>query len=144
MESGGVVGRNSEIKGFSATRYGQTLDLFESHASRLPVLLELLASPWVMRASEIVCRDASPTPKCVAEDVVVEWDPDRGCPRAFVRAGRRFRIDAVLQSWSSERAWWDPRRHVSRRYWRVLARGGVYDLAFDRTSSTWRLVGIHD
>lgn len=138
------MGRNAQIKRFSATRHGQPLDLFGSRASRLPVLLELLASPWVMRASEIVHSDGSSALKRVAEDVVVEWDPDRSCPRAFVRAGRRFRIDAVLQSWSSERAWWDPRRHVSRRYWRVLARGGVYDLAFDRMDSTWRLTGIHD
>jgi len=139
-----AVGRNSEIKHFRATRSGQPLDLFESPNSKLPVITELLASPWIVRASDLVRRDGASAPKRVAEEVTVEWDSERACPQAFVREGRRFRVDAVLQTWSSERAWWDPRRHVSRRHWRVLARGGVYDLAFDRTTNVWRLTGIQD
>ena len=49
-----------------------------------------------------------------------------------------------VQIWAAERAWWDPRRRVSRRFWRVLARGGVYDLVYDRAQGTWRLIGIQD
>ncbi len=139
-----IVGRNAEIKRFTATRRGQPLDLFESRASRAPVLSELFASPWIVRASELMGRDGGSAPKRAAEKVTVEWDPYCACPRAFVRGGRRFRVDAVLQSWSSERAWWDPRRRVSQRHWRVLARDGVYDLTYDLIRDAWRLTGIHD
>lgn len=138
------MGRNSAIKRYNAAKAGQPLELFEGRRSRLPVIVELLASPWIVRASELAHRDGSSAAKHVAEDVTVEWDAHRLCPSAFVRDGRRYSVDAILQVWSAERSWWDSRRHVSRRYWRVLSRGGIYDLAFDRTSATWRLVGIQD
>jgi hypothetical protein len=54
------------------------------------------------------------------------------------------RVDAVIQTWSVERSWWDRRRQVSRHMWRVVARGGVYDLAFDRLEHAWLLFGIQD
>jgi len=138
------MGRNAAIKRFDAARAGTPLELFESRRSRLPVVLELLASPWIVRASELVRRDGSSAAKHVAEEVTVEWDAMRRCPTAFVRGPKRYRIDAIVQVWAAEKVWWDPRRHVSQRYWRVLSRGGVYDLTFDRTSVTWRLVGIQD
>ncbi|MDZ4169005.1 MAG: hypothetical protein U1E26_05065 [Coriobacteriia bacterium] len=139
------MGRNAEIKRFNGARSGQPLELFDGgRISKLPIIVELLASPWILSASDLVRRDGSVAPKRVAEDIVVEWDTGRGCPLAFIRGTRRFGVDAVLQVWSSERAWWDPRRHVSRRYWRVLARGGVYDLVFDRSENTWQLIGIQD
>jgi hypothetical protein len=46
--------------------------------------------------------------------------------------------------WAVERRWWDRSRSVSRRCFRVLARGGVWDLAFDREREQWFLVGIVD
>lgn len=138
------MGRNAAIKRFDATRAGQPLELFESRPGRLPVVRELLASPWIVRASELVRRDGSAAARHVCEDVVVDWDAERGRPAAFSRGPKRYRVDAVIQVWAAERSWWDPRRHVSRRYWRVVSRGGVYDLAFDRTEGSWRLVGIQD
>jgi hypothetical protein len=138
------VGRNAAIKNYDSTPAGQPLELLPGRRSRLPVIVELLASPWIVRASELVSRDGSSAPKHVAEDIDVEWDAERGRPLSFERAGKHYRIDAVLQTWSAERSWWDSRAHVSVRYWRVLARGGVYDLAFDRTSRMWRLVGVQD
>lgn len=138
------MGRNAAIKRFNATRAGQPLELFDGRTSRRSVVHELLESPWIVRASDLVRRDGASAPKRVSEDVVVEWDPISASPRAFVRGPKRYRIDAVLQVWASEKAWWDPRRHVSKRFWRVLSFGGVYDLAFDRTAGTWQLVGIQD
>lgn len=138
------MGRNSAIKHYDATPAGQPLELFPSKRSRLPVIVELLASPWIVRASDLTRKDGAYAAKRADEPVSVEWDADRGCPTAFTRTQRRYRIDAVLQVWAVERAWWNPRKRVARRFYRVLSRGGVYDLAFDRATRTWSLVGIQD
>ncbi len=140
----GTVGRNSAIKRFSATSAGQPLELFGGTRSRLPVIVELLASPWIVRASDLTRKDGSGAAKRAEEPVEVAWDPERRYPTAFTREGRVYRIDAIVQVWATERSWWDPRKRVSRRFWRVLARGGVYDLAYDRGSASWLLIGIQD
>ncbi len=75
---------------------------------------------------------------------MVDWDAERQYPTAFARGSRAYRIDGIVQIWAADRSWWDPRRRVSRRYWRVLARGGVYDLAYDRATGAWMLIGIQD
>jgi hypothetical protein len=139
-----TVGRNSDIKRFSATSAGQPLELFGTTRSRMPVIVELLASPWIVRASDLVRRDGSGAAKRAEEPVEVVWDSERGYPMTFTREGRAYRIDAIVQVWATERSWWNPRRRVSRRFWRVLARGGVYDLAYDRGSASWLLIGIQD
>ena len=138
------MGRNVAIKRYDVTPAGQPVELLGSKHGRLPVILEILRSPWVMRASELPERDGSWSAKHAGEPVEIVWDPERRCPEAFVRAGRVWRVDSVVQVWSVERTWWDQRRRVSRRIWRVIARGGVYDLAFDRLVSCWLLFGIED
>ena len=138
------MGRNADIKKFSAKPAGQPMELFDSKRGRLPVILELLASPWIVRASDLKHADGSGAAKYAEEDVAVTWDAAQQYPASFVRGDRVYRIDAIVQIWAAERAWWDPRRRVSRRFWRVLARGGVYDLAYDRARGTWRLIGIQD
>jgi hypothetical protein len=138
------VGRNAAIKQYDAKPAGQPAELFETKRARLPVVMELLKSPWIVRASELSRRDGTSATKHADEPVLVAWDSERQYPTAFTREHVRYRIDAVVQVWAVDRAWWDPRRRVSRRYWRVLARGGVYDLAFDRENGEWVLVGIQD
>lgn len=138
------MGRNAAIKQYSTHKAGQPSELFETKRSRLPVIIELLASPWIVRASDLVKRDGSCSAKRAEQPVDVVWDAQRQYPAAFTRAGRTYRIDAIVQIWAAERAWWDPRKRVSRRFWRVLARGGVYDLAYDKTTGTWLLIGIQD
>jgi len=138
------MGRNAAIKRYDATPAGQPTELLGTKHGRLPVILELLRSPWVMRASELPAREGSWSTKHAGEPVQVVWDAERRCPGVFVRAGRTWRVDSVVQVWSVERSWWDPRRRVSRRTWRVIARGGVYDLAFDRLERQWLLLGIED
>lgn len=138
------MGRNAAIKRFSAKSSGQPLELFESKRSRLPVIVELLASPWIVRASDLARQGGSGAVKHAEEPVDVAWDSERQYPSAFTRDGRAYRIDAIVQVWATERAWWDPRRRVSRRFWRVLSRGGVYDLAYDRSDGCWLLIGIQD
>ena len=138
------MGRNAAIKRYNATPVGQPLELFETKRSRLPVLVELLKSPWIVRASDLTRKDGVLAAKRPDQPVEVEWNSDRQCPGAFVRGTTRYQIDAIVQVWATEKRWWDPRRQVSRRFFRVIARGGVYDLAFDRTHGAWLLVGIQD
>ena len=138
------MGRNASIKRFSPASAGQPLELFETKRSRLPVIVELLASPWIVRASDLTREDGSGAAKHAEQSVEVVWDSAHGMPSSFSRDGRIYRIDAIVQMWAAERAWWDPRKRVSRRFWRVLSRGGVYDLAYDRTRDTWLLIGIQD
>ena len=138
------MGRNSAIKRYSTSSAGQPAELFETKRGRLPVVLELLASPWIVRESDLLRGDGLCAAKLAEEPVEVTWDAGHQYPSAFMRAGRTYRIDAIVQIWAAERAWWDPRRRVSRRFWRVLARGGVYDLAYDREQGVWLLIGIQD
>ena len=138
------MGRNSAIKRYNATSPGQPLEFFETKRGRLPVIVELLASPWIVRASDLVRADGSCAAKHAEQPVEVVWDPEQQHPSSFTRGRRVYRIDAIVQVWATERAWWDPRKRVSRRFWRVLARGGVYDLAYDRESGSWLLIGIQD
>ena len=138
------MGRNADIKRYSTSTLGQPVELFDTKRGRLPVILQLLASPWIVRASELKRADGSCAAKHAEEDVEVVWDAARQYPSSFTRAGRVYRIDAIVQIWAAEKAWWDPRRRVSRRFWRVLSRGGVYDLAYDRGDGSWRLIGIQD
>jgi len=138
------VGRNTAIKRYSATSVGQPLELFETKRARLPVVVELLKSPWIVRASELSPREGASATKRADDAVTVEWDSERQRPLAFIRDRSRYRIDAIVQVWATEKSWWDPRRRVSRRFYRVVARGGVYDLAYDRAAGGWLLVGIQD
>ena len=138
------MGRNAAIKRYDATPAGQPLELLDERHARLPVMIELLKSPWLVRAADLIAHDGASATKRKDEAVTVSWDAERQYPTAFVRERSRYRIDAVVQVWATDRAWWDPRRRVSRRYWRVLARGGIYDLAYDRDTGEWTLVGIQD
>jgi hypothetical protein len=136
------VGRNAAIKRFDPTPGGQPMDLFGAADGRDPVLVEILGSPWIARASDLPAGPG--TGKRAEIPVEVEWDGGTGAPSAFVRQGRRFRVEVVVQRWSVDRYWWDRSRAVSRRCFRVLAGGGTWDLAYDRTGATWLLVGVLD
>ena len=131
------MGNNASIRRFDARKAGQPLDLFES-ASRLPVVLELLSTPWLRRSSDV------DGPARVEIAVPVEWDAERRRPSSFIRKGKRYEIDQVVTQWAIDTRWWDRERAVSRRCFRVIARGGVYDLAYDRLGEQWLLVGVVD
>lgn len=131
------MGSNAPIRRFDARVSGQPLDLFGT-AGRLPVVRELLATPWLHRASDV---DAPTRIEVPAE---VTWDPERGRPRSFVRKGRDYEVDQLVAQWAVDARWWDRDRAVSRRCFRVIARGGVYDLAYDRLGKQWLLLGVVD
>lgn len=138
------MGRNAAIKHYDLHPDGQPVDLFDSVRGRLPVILELLKSPWIVRGAELVTSEDAASGKRADEQVTVVWDGARRSPTAFRWKGRRYCVDALVQTWAVERRWWDAERRVSRRCFRVLARGGVYDLAFDRLARRWLLVGVVD
>jgi len=138
------MGRNRAIKAFDPRTTGHSLDLFTATDTRLPIVIELLKSPWIIRASELSAPASGLGGKCRERAIEVTWDGNRRAPASFTVDDRRYRVDALVQSWRVERAWWDPRRRLSRRCFRVLARGGLYDLAYDRIGDRWLLVGIVD
>lgn len=137
------MGRNAAIKRFDP-RADKPLDLFASRAGKTPVLLELLKSPWIQRASDLPSAAEASAGKRRADVTEVVWDGERRCPASFMHRGRRFHVDGVVQSWTVERRWWDLSRRTSERCFRVIARGGVYDLAYDRLRERWTLTGIAD
>jgi hypothetical protein len=138
------MGRNRAIKTYDPRSTGVSLDLFTASDTRTPVILELLRSPWIIRGSELRGEVSGFAGKRRERGVEVVWDASRGAPRSFVVDGRRYPVDAVIQSWAVERAWWDPRKRLSRRCYRVLARGGLYDLAYDRIADRWLITGVVD
>lgn len=137
------MGENAAIKRFDP-RSGTNDDLFTSVRGRLPVVLELLKSPWISRASDLLAEEDAASGKRVETPIEVAWDGEKRAPAAFTWKGRRHGVDALVQTWAVERRWWDDADRVSRRCFRVLARGGVYDLAYDRLTRSWLLVGIVD
>ncbi len=138
------MGRNRAIKTYDPRMTGESLDLFTASDTRTPVIMELLRSPWIVRGSELGAGVSGCAGKRREHAVEVVWDAGRAAPRSFMAGGRRYVIDAVVQSWAVERAWWDPRKRLSRRCYRVLARGGLYDLAYDRVADRWLLTGVVD
>lgn len=136
------MGRNTDIKRFDARHTGQPIDLFDTVHGRLPVMLELLGTPWMRRTSELPRGDGAGKRAEVA--IEVDWDGERARPAWFEYRGKRYTIDEIVQQWAVERCWWDRRKAVSRRCFRVLARGGVWDLAYDRAREEWLLTGVVD
>lgn len=137
------MGRNAAIKGFDPA-VGHTLDLFDEKEGHLSVILEILKSPWVARGSDLLAPEDAGIGKRRGEAVAVAWDEIRRVPAAFEWHARTYRVDEIAQLWAVERFWWDPRRRISHRCWRVIARGGTYDLAYDRIERRWMLLGVQD
>ncbi len=139
------MGRNHAIKTFDpGRRTGQPLDLFTGRNVRAPVLRELLRSPWLMRGSQLPVSSPGAAAKRCEEGIEVTWDAERGTPGSFVWRGKRYRVEVLVHTWSVEQGWWLPHSHVSRRCFRVLARGGLYDLAYDRLGRRWLFIGVVD
>jgi hypothetical protein len=138
------MGRNAGIRRYDPHPDGQPIDLFDSAEGRLPVVLELLRSPWIRRGSDLESGGGATACKRVHKPLEVEWDGAKRAPARFRLHGRRYRVDALVQTWTVERRWWDPKRSESLRCFRVMSRGGIYDIAYDRHEETWFLSGIVD
>ena len=61
------------------------------------------------------------------------------------RRTRKRRVVRVLERWREVGPWWDEEVRVDRLVFRVLLSGGaVVDLALERASGEWLLVGMVD
>ncbi|MFU8891345.1 MAG: DUF6504 family protein [Anaerosomatales bacterium] len=139
------MGHNAAIKEHRALPEGLPLDLFDSAEGRRPIVLDLLSTPWLVRASELRLPGDGGLGRRIGEAVAVSWDAARRSPVAFAWRGRVYDVTSVVQTWAVEHAWWDAGQRVSRRCWRVLAGdGGTYDLAFERLTGAWVLLGMQD
>lgn len=139
------VGRNAAIKQYRSLPDGLPLDLFDSAEGRRPVVLDLLATPWLVRASDLRRPGDGALGRRVGEAVAVSWDASSRTPAAFAWRGRLYDVASVVQTWAVEHSWWDAGVRVSQRCWRVVVKsGGTYDLAFDRLTGAWLLLGIQD
>lgn len=139
------MGRNTAIKQYTSLPDGLPLDIFDPAAGRRSVVLDLLATPWLVRASELRHPGDGALGRRIGEAVAVLWDASSRMPAAFTWRGRLYDVASVVQTWAVEHAWWDAEVRVSRRCWRVVAEsGGTYDLAFDRVTGAWLLLGMQD
>lgn len=138
------MGRNATIKRYVPLADGRADDLFSSREGRAPVIEDFRRTPWFVCVSELAHPGDGGLGKRIFEPVAVSWDASRRSPAAFAWRSRVYDVEAVVQTWAVERAWWDAEHSVSLRCWRVVAAGGTYDLAFDRGDGGWVLLGMLD
>ena len=72
-------------------------------------------------------------------------------PDQFLWRGRLWQVKEVVAYWVETGAWWRTEGHdllAEHETWRVVARRttatGVFDLSFDWTDGSWRLIGCVD
>jgi hypothetical protein len=138
----------SEIHRYPSRPPGFEEPLFPTAESRKIVAEHLASAPWLSRGSEL--RRGS------GQAAHSREEPAHVLRRADGRAylvrrcgkGRRTRkrlVVRVLEHWREVGLWWEPERRVDRLVFRVLLSGGaVVDLALERASGEWLLVGMVD
>lgn len=119
--------------------------LFATDASKRAVAEHLLASPWLLRASDLAAntgtaahaREESVQLHRQSGQVVVVRARPRRC------SWRRRRVVEVVARWRDIRRWWG-NEPIDRLLFRVaVGDGELVDLALDR-SRGWLLVGVVD
>jgi hypothetical protein len=123
--------------------------LFPTHESRRAIAEHLASAPWLSRGSELR-RGNGQAAHSREEPAHVLWRADgraylvRRCGRGRRRTRKR-RVVRVLERWREIGSWWDAEGRVDRLVYRVLLAGGsVVDLALERTSGEWLLMGVAD
>ena len=160
---GAVLGEHasvSEIKRYPLRPEGFEEPLFHGRGSRAAVMEHLLEASWLHRGSElpgrggtgmaarrteepVEVRRVSPRRSGGGTDVVVSGVPCSACAR---RRGVG-RVRRVLDRWREVGGWWEaPSERVDRLVFRLelAGEGAVVDVALDRTSGRWLLVGVVD
>lgn len=139
------MSRNAAIKQYRSLPDGLPLDLFDSAEGLRPVVRDLLATPWLVRASELRRPGDGALGRRIGDPVPVSWDASSRSPAAFAWRGCLYDVVSIVQTWTVEHAWWDAESRVSQHCWRIVAAsGGTYDLAFDRLTGAWVLLGMQD
>ena len=143
----------SEIHCYPSLPPGFEEPLFPTQESRRAVAEHLANAPWLSRGSELPGGSGQAVRRC-EEPAHVLWRADgraylmRRCGNGRRPRQRRTckkRVVRVLECWREVGPWWDAGGGVDRLVFRVLLAGGaVVDLALERTSGEWLLVGVAD
>ncbi len=139
----------SEIHRYPSRPPGFEEPLFPTRESRRAVAEHLARAPWLSRGSELDqgsgrCAHSREESSHVLRRADGQVYVVRRCPKGRLRTCKK-RIVRVLQRWREVSRWWEPERSVDRLVFRVLLAGGaVVDLALDRASREWLLVGVVD
>ncbi len=136
--------------------------LFFTPESRRAVMEHFLKAPWLWRASEFRAANALTAGRAGNPEVVEDTTAHRRLERAHVfrrkdgraylvrRRGRppnwcKRRVGCVIGRWRVVGGWWMEGRSVDRVVFRVeLAGGVILDLARERDSGEWLVLGIVD
>ena len=141
----------SEIHSYPSRPPGFEEPLFADRALKRAVAEQLVAAPWLWRASELAGRQSGESARAPGEPVELRGDP-RGrveVLRRFDRrrgrcSWRRRRVARVLDRWREVGRWWDQGRRTDRLVFRVLlSDGAVVELARERRGG-WLLAGVAD
>jgi hypothetical protein len=140
--------RVSEIRRYPLRPPNFEEPLFPTTRSRRAVMEHLLEAPWLIKASElrkgtgeVAHRREEPVEVLRREDGRILLV--RHCSKGR-RIGRR-KVVRILDRWRVVGGWWNKRGGVDRLVFRVLLSGGaVVDLALERLSGDWALIGVPD
>lgn len=134
----------AQIHRYPARPEGFSEPLFLTAAHRKEIAEHLAASGWLWKASE-----AGSGGTCEQEPVeVVSYRRCVEVRRQFRRPRGgwvRRRVSAVVERWREVDRWWAGEDHPDRYVFRVSLEGeAVVDLAMDRASRGWSLIGVVD
>jgi hypothetical protein len=139
----------SEIHRYPLRPPGFEEPLFPTRESSRAIAEHLASAPWLSRGSELR-RGSGQAAHSREEPAHVLRRADgraylvRRCPNGRRRTRKR-QVARVLERWREVGPWWDTERGVDRLVFRVLLAGGaVVDLALERASGEWLLVGVAD
>jgi hypothetical protein len=140
----------SEIHRYPLRPAGFEEPLFPTATSRRAIAEHLAHSSWLFRAPELAADPGLASGEAVhrRREIVHLFRRDDGWAYLVRRCGRRTtkrRIVRMLESWREVGRWWEGEDSVDRLVYRVLLEGGaVVDLALEKSSSEWLLVGVVD
>ena len=150
----------SEVHRYPIRPRGFEEPLFPTPASRRAVAEHLLEAPWLRRASELPGgsgegphRYEEPVEVCGREDGArLLVFPQRGTASRRRSRGSRRRVARVVGRWREVRGWWEEGGGSDRLLFRLELEGNpgdrsscaVVDIALDRPTRRWTLVGVVD
>lgn len=119
--------------------------LFSTRESRCAVMEHFLEAGWLSRASSLDrgggCSAHTRTePAELRRRTDGEMELVRRCGR---RRHRRM-VARILERWRMVRGWWEDGGEDRFLYRLLLSDGAVVDVAHDRVSGEWLLVGVVD
>ena len=141
----------SEIHRYPVRPPGFEEPLFPTAESRRTIAEHLASAPWLSRGSGLPGGNGQTARRCGEPAHVLR----RADGRAYLvrrcgkecrkRSLRKRRVVRVLECWREVGSWWDTELSVDRLVFRVLLAGGaVVDLALERPSGEWLLMGVVD